>query len=158
GSSYVSWRLAPDIDFATPFLAANASAPAEVTRVAAIPSRSEDGTLTFVVDYRFSVDGRTIDGRAWSQRAGAGGDHLGVHYPQGQPERGCPHGMTRRRYPLSSAIFFLGPVIGGLMVLGGTRRGRRAVALLRRGKVGRARLVHKRQTIYEVNDDYVYDL
>jgi hypothetical protein len=159
-AGFVGWSMAPKTDFTTPFLRTTDSASARVLDVQVYrhPNGEDGESTTWAVYYTFAVDEQTAFGRSYTTSAAPRiGETFAAEFPHGEPDRSCLHGMRRKPLPLFGIVLaFLIALVGVTLAVFGSRRGRRALALLRDGEVTRATLVDKQPTNFYINEQQVF--
>jgi hypothetical protein len=133
------------------------TAQAVVTHVKV--SRSDKGSTSATVKYRFQVQDKVVEGTSYTRGAGPKeGARRKVEYRPDQPEISRLQGMRHMPFPAAGWTVALFPLAGWILLVRNWLASSRQIELLRRGRIGQARLVSKEPTSTRVNKQRVYRL
>ena len=132
-----------------------ATAPGRIIRV-------EDTNMTVneqeihAIQYSFTVDGVERTGVSYDTGSPSEGANVIVEYPAGDPDAHRIAGMDRSPVPIWAIFVFIFPIVGLCFMVPGVIRGLRGARLLRDGKLAVGKLVDRKATNTQINDQTVY--
>lgn len=119
---------------------------------------SESGP-SFAVRYAYELAGVAYEGRSWTSNPRLDpGETVNVEFLVADPVTSRIEGLRVRGYTGPGWFMLLFPLIGLLVLLVSTLRGRRRVRMLARGRPALGTLVDKRDTGGAVNEQPIYAL
>jgi len=111
----------------------------------------------YLTRYRFTVDDKQYEGTSYATgRSHEKGEAVTVEFPVGNPSRSRIRGMRTKPMVAWCLFILIFPAVGICCIIPGTRRGLKALRLLKRGIPAEGRLVDKARTTTRINDDWVY--